>query len=154
MKDNLPARFRFPSFMPLLLSWLLCGCGSSLPLTEVDCSRFPDAANHSDSVPPEENVTIDSDVAEKMLLHKVYPKYPELAVRAGLEGKVMLKLWVGRSGVVRSATVVKSDAEIFSEPSLDAARKLVFSPATCNGTPISFWTTLPIRFKLVDYSGS
>ena len=128
---------------------VLSGC-SSLPRAEIDCSHFPGAAQRDEFTPPDESDTVDTKLAEKMMTRKAYPKYPELAMRAGLQGMVWVKLWIGQDGIVKRASVVKSDAEIFNEVSLEAALKLVFSPASCGGTPISVWATIPIRFKLID----
>ncbi|MBI5472428.1 MAG: energy transducer TonB [Ignavibacteriae bacterium] len=84
-----------------------------------------------------------------MILRKVLPKYPELAIRAGLEGTVWVKLWIGRDGIVKQALVVKSDAEIFDDASLDAARRLVFTAPLCMGKAVSVWATIPIKYKLL-----
>ena len=123
---------------------------SSLPRTEIDCSHFSGATLSNDITPPAESDTVDTKLAERMITRKAYPKYPERAMRAGLQGTVWVKLWIGRNGIVKNAYVVKSDAEIFNEASLEAARKLEFSPASCGGTPVSVWATIPIRFKLLD----
>jgi TonB family protein len=133
----------------ILAFTLYVGC-TSLPITEIDCSRFPQAVHRDGSTPPEESEMIDTDTAEKMLLHKEFPRYPELAKRAGLEGTVLIRLWIGKDGTVKQASMVKSDAEIFNGPSLEAAKKLTFKPAACNGTTVSIWATIPIRFKLVN----
>jgi protein TonB len=93
---------------------------------------------------------IDTDTAEKMLLHKEFPRYPELAKRAGLEGTVLIRLWIGKDGTVKQVSIVKSDAEIFNEPSLEAAKRLLFRAASCNGIAISVWATIPMRFRLVN----
>lgn len=118
--------------------------------TEIDCSSFPKAVERDELTPPAQNEKVDAETAEKMLLRKVYPKYPELALRAGLEGTVWVKLWIGQDGIVKQALIAKSDAEIFNEASLYAARRLLFKPASCKGKAITVWTNIPMRFKLRD----
>lgn len=76
------------------------------------------------------------------------PVYPEIAVRAGLEGTVYVKMWVGRDGSVKRADVVKSTSEFFNESALAAAHRWTFSPAIMNQTPVSVWVTVPFRFRL------
>lgn len=76
------------------------------------------------------------------------PVYPEIAVRAGLEGTVYVKMWVGRDGSVKRAEVVKSSSEFFNESALAAAHRWTFSPAIMNQTPVSVWVTVPFRFRL------
>lgn len=142
------------NFCKSLAAILACihyiGCSTSMLLNEIDCSRFPRSVHHGESTPPGENEMIDTDTAEKMLMHKEFPTYPELAKRAGLEGTVRIKLWIGKDGAVKQAFIVKSDAQIFNEPSLEAAKKLIFRPASCNGIAISVWATIPMRFRLVN----
>jgi protein TonB len=81
---------------------------------------------------------------------RVEPKYPELAMRAGLEGKVSVKIWVDKEGKVKQVVVLKSDAEIFNQPSIDAAMQFVFTPAYMNNGPVAVWVATQFRFKLTD----
>jgi protein TonB len=84
------------------------------------------------------------------IVKKVVPKYPDLAMRAGLEGTVWVKIWVDKEGKVRQVVVLKSDVEIFNEPSIEAAKQFVFTPAYMNNGPVAVWVTFPFRFKLMD----
>jgi len=81
---------------------------------------------------------------------RVEPKYPELAMRAGLEGKVSVKIWVDKEGKVKQVVVLKSDAEIFNQPSIDAAMQFVFTPAYMNNGPVAVWVATQFKFKLTD----
>jgi protein TonB len=100
-----------------------------------------------DDGPPADFVPYEK---EPMLVKKVDPKYPDLALRAGLEGKVIVKIWVDKEGKVRDVVILKSDAEIFNEPSIDAAKQFVFTPAYMNNGPVAVWVSFPFRFKLTD----
>jgi protein TonB len=79
---------------------------------------------------------------------RVTPVYPPLALRAGLEGKVLVNMWVDRTGKVRKTVVVKTDHEMFNDAALEAARRFVFTPATMNGNPVSVWVVVPFRFTI------
>jgi protein TonB len=81
-------------------------------------------------------------------IKQVTPKYPDLATRAGLEGTVWVKIWVDKEGKARKAVVLKSDAEIFNQPAVDAAMQWVFTPAMMKNGPVSVWVSIPFRFKL------
>jgi protein TonB len=83
-----------------------------------------------------------------VVIRRTEPVYPELAVKAGLTGKVWLKMLVDREGKVRKVLVVKSDADIFSEAATDAARQWLFVPAVMNGGPVSVWVTVPFTFTM------
>lgn len=107
----------------------------------------------------EQDITIDDDAPpadfvpvekEPVVVKKVEPKYPELAMRAGLEGKVWVKIWVDKEGKAKKAVVLKSDAEIFNEPAVEAAMQFVFTPAYMNNGPVAVWVSVPFKFRLAE----
>lgn len=100
-----------------------------------------------DDGPPPDFVAVEK---EPVVVKRVEPKYPELAMRAGLEGRVWVKIWVDKEGKPKQVLVVKSDAEIFNEPAVEAAKQFVFTPAYMNQGPVSVWVSVPFRFKLAD----
>ena len=81
-------------------------------------------------------------------LTTVAPEYPEIARRAGIEGTVWVKIWVTKEGKVKTAQVVKSDAEIFNQAAIDAAMQWRFTPAVMNNGPVAVWVSIPFKFKL------
>jgi protein TonB len=85
---------------------------------------------------------------EPTVIKRIEPKYPELALRAGLEGNVFVKVWVDKEGKVRKALIQKSDAPIFEEPAKEAAMQWVFTPALMQKGPVSVWVSIPFRFRL------
>lgn len=97
--------------------------------------------------PPADFVPVEK---EPVVVKKVEPKYPELAMRAGLEGKVWVKIWVDKEGKPKQVIVLKSDAEIFNEPSIEAAKQFVFTPAYMNNGPVAVWVSVPFKFKLSE----
>jgi protein TonB len=78
----------------------------------------------------------------------VQPEYPDMARRTGMEGTVQVKCWVDKEGKVKKVVLLKSDADIFTQPAIDAAYQWVFTPAIMNNGPVSVWTSIPFRFKL------
>ncbi len=76
------------------------------------------------------------------------PVYPEIARRAGVEGTVWVKIWVDKEGKPKKAEILKSDAELFNQPAIDAAMQWVFTPAIMNNGPVAVWVSIPFRFKL------
>ena len=85
---------------------------------------------------------------EPTVVHKIDPKYPEIALRAGLEGNVFVKVWVDKEGKVRKVVVLKSDAEIFNDAACEAAKQWIFTPAVMQKGPVSVWVSIPFRFRL------
>ncbi|MGD1006390.1 MAG: energy transducer TonB [Ignavibacteriaceae bacterium] len=76
------------------------------------------------------------------------PIYPDLAKRAGVEGTVYVKILVNKEGKPTKAVVIKSDSEVFNQPSIDAALKFVFTPAIQHKSPVMVWVVIPFKFKL------
>ena len=82
-------------------------------------------------------------------IREVYPKYPEVARRAGLEGTVFVQFVVGRDGTVKQVSVVRGP-QMFRQPAVDAVMLFLFKPALQNDKPVQVRMTRPIRFRLGD----
>jgi len=85
---------------------------------------------------------------EPVCIKKVEPVYPEIAQKAGLEGKVIAYLWVDKQGKVRDVKIVKSDSEIFNQTVIEAAKQYMFTPAMMKNGPVSVWISVPFSFEL------
>lgn len=83
-----------------------------------------------------------------VVVRSVVPKYPVLALRAGLEGTVWLKIWVDKEGKAREVRLIKSDNDIFNDEAIGAAKQFLFTPAVMNRGAVSVWVAIPFRFKL------
>ena len=75
-------------------------------------------------------------------------EYPEIAKRAGLEGKVYVRAYVDETGNVIKAEVVKGLGGGCDEAALDAISKTKFNPGKQRGKPIKVQVTIPIIFRL------
>jgi len=75
-------------------------------------------------------------------------KYPEEARKACIEGKVMLRILVGKNGYPEKITVVSSDNKILNQSAINAFKKVKFVPAKLSNKPVKTWVTLPVSFKL------
>ena len=76
------------------------------------------------------------------------PVYPEEARRGGIEGTVWAKIWVDEEGNARNAVILKSDAEILNQATIDAAMNWKFKPAIMKGKPVAVWVSIPFKFKM------
>ncbi len=111
----------------------------------------PTTFNEAELPPPPEEDTVYSFAMVQQkpkLIKRVLPEYPELARKAGLEGKVIVEYIVGKDGHVKSARVLKSDNEIFNQAALNAVKQYVFKPAMQNDRPVSVRVIQPIVFAL------
>jgi protein TonB len=74
--------------------------------------------------------------------------YPEIAKRAGVEGKVYVLAFVDESGNVTGAKIIKGIGAGCDEAALDAVRQTKFNPGKQRGTPVKVQVSIPIVFKL------
>lgn len=84
---------------------------------------------------------------EPQIVKRVEPAYPDSVLGSGLEGRVIVKMWVDTVGKVERAVVLKSDAEVFNEPAIKAAKQFVFTPAYMKDRPVAVWVSYPFRFQ-------
>ncbi len=74
--------------------------------------------------------------------------YPEIAKRAGVEGKVYVLAFVDESGSVTKAQIIKGIGAGCDEAALDAVKKTKFTPGKQRGKPVKVQVSIPILFKL------
>ena len=87
-------------------------------------------------------------VEDKPILKKgVKVVYPEIARKAGLQGKVFVRFQVSRDGRVKQVQILKGE-EIFRQAAIDAVMQFVFQPAMQNDKPVSVWMSQAITFSL------
>jgi periplasmic protein TonB len=75
-------------------------------------------------------------------------EYPEMAKRAGIEGKVTIRALIGRDGQVWKMEILKSSNSIFEKPATKTIQKLHYLPALKNGEPVQAWIEQEIIYKL------
>jgi protein TonB len=76
------------------------------------------------------------------------PVYPEQARNDGIEGTVWVKIWVDEHGNARKAVILRTDAEVLNQATIDASMKWKFKPAMMDGKPVAVWVTIPFKFKM------
>jgi protein TonB len=74
--------------------------------------------------------------------------YPEIAIRAGVEGTVYVMVFVDENGNVERAEVVKGIGSGCDEAAVSAIMQAKFIPGKQNGKPVKVRVMIPIRFKL------
>ena len=97
--------------------------------------------------PPADFVDVDK---EPVVVKKVEPEYPALAMRAGMEGKVWVKVWVDKQGKAHDVVLLKSDADVFNGAAIKAAKQFLFEPAQIKGKPVDVWVSIPFKFRLAE----
>jgi len=74
--------------------------------------------------------------------------YPEIAKRAGVEGKVYILAFVDESGNVTKANILKGIGAGCDEAALNAVLKTKFKPGKQRGKPVNVQVSIPVIFKL------
>jgi TonB family protein len=92
----------------------------------------------------------DPGVTAPKWLSPAKPRYTEKALRAKIQGEVVMDCLVETDGTVGEVRVVKSLDTVYGldDAAVEAARMYVFAPATRNGKPIPVVVTLSIHFTL------
>ena len=78
--------------------------------------------------------------------------YPEIAKRAGIEGRVFISIKINEKGDVADIKVLKGIGSGCDEAAVNAIKKLKFTPAMNNGIPVKVMIAIPIVFKLTKGS--
>ena len=95
-------------------------------------------------VPP---VRVGSGIRAPQKIRHVAPIYPELAIRAHVDGVVILEALIAEDGSVREVKVLRSKA-LLDEAAMEAVRQWRFTPTLLNGTPVAVIMTVTVTFNL------
>lgn len=78
-------------------------------------------------------------------IRHVDPVYPELAIRAGVTGTVILECVIDRDGRVDRVAVLRGHP-LLDAAAVDAVRQWTYRPTLLNGVPVEVVMTVTVRF--------
>lgn len=82
-------------------------------------------------------------------LTPIRPKYPEIAQEAGIEGTVIVQVFVDKKGRVKETHILKGIPNTgLDEAAIKAIRKTRFKPAKQRERAVGVWISIPVNFKL------
>jgi protein TonB len=82
-------------------------------------------------------------------IHRVAPVYPDLARQAGVEGVVLVRVFINESGRVIDAQHAGGEANpLLVQAAIEAAKKWLFTPAKQRDMPVKVWYAIPIAFSI------
>lgn len=127
-----------------------------LKQSKIDDSQSPPPA------PVEQEILQNIDEEMKFVAYDIGPEpiggfraiqrnlhYPEIAQRAGIEGKVIVHVLIDENGKAVDTKVLRSLGENgCDEAAIAAVKKTKWRPALRDGNPVKVWVSLPIIFKL------
>jgi TonB family protein len=92
-------------------------------------------------------IRVGSNIQESKLVHKVAPEYPKLAMRARVQGKVILVVTVDEEGNVSDVQTV-SGHPLLNDAAVIAVRQWKYSPTYLNGEAVPVIATVTVIFRL------
>ncbi len=100
-------------------------------------------------VSPPLRVRVSEGVEEGLILNKVKPIYPPLARQARIQGTVILKVLINKSGDVENMQLF-SGHPLLAQAALDAVKRWKYKPYLLNGAPVEVETRVTVNFTLPE----
>ena len=97
---------------------------------------------------PRTPVRIGGQIKQPQLLKRVEPEYPPLAVKAHIQGIVILEATVSEDGAVAEVRLLRSANPLLDREAEIALRQWRYSPLDLNGTHVPFVLTVTLSFFL------
>jgi periplasmic protein TonB len=113
-----------------------------------DIGVGPDAPSSSIAPDASGPLPIGNGVKSPIVIRRVDPIYPPLAIRARMNGSVVLQCIIDKSGRIRDVRVVTSTFSAFEQPAIDAVQQWLFTPGTLKGQAVDTIFELTVRFQV------
>lgn len=115
-----------------------------------DVAAPPPPVEEEDEVPVEFFVAVEEMPEPIGGIAAIQQKiiYPEIAKRAGVQGRVYIKAFVDENGKVQKAEVIKGIGAGCDEAAIAAVMKTKFKPGKQRGKPVKVQVSIPVLFKL------
>ena len=82
-------------------------------------------------------------------LSSIRPVYPEIAQEAGIEGTVVVQVFVDKKGRVKDTLILKGIPNTgLDEAAVTAIKKTRFRPAKQRERAVGVWISIPVNFRL------
>lgn len=93
---------------------------------------------------------VSSGVVQGFLIEQPPPTYPPLALRARIQGTVVLEAVISKEGRIRpeSIRVIDAGHTLLVEPAVRAVRRWRYRPYVLNDEPVEVVTTIAVTYRL------
>ena len=98
---------------------------------------------------PRGPVRIGGQIQQPALVRRVEATYPDLAMKAHVQGTVILEAIVDENGEVQNLKVLRS-IPLLDKAAIEAVRQWRYSPVILNGTRVPFILTVVMSFSIPD----
>ena len=97
--------------------------------------------------PPRGPVRIGGQIQQPTLIKRVEAVYPDLAMKANIQGTVILEAIVDEKGEVQNVKVLRS-IPLLDRAAITAVQQWRYSPVILNGQPVPFILTVVMSFSI------
>jgi TonB family protein len=96
-----------------------------------------------------DRVRVSREFAQGLVVKKIYPAYPPLARQARIQGTVVLRVEINKSGDVENVQLF-SGHPMLAPAAIEAVRQWKYKPYLLNGEPVNVETQVTVNFTLAD----
>ena len=101
------------------------------------------------TTPPPGPLRVGGEIKEPAKVRHVPPVYPDIAMRANVQGAVVLECTVSPQGRVAAVTVLRG-IPLLNDAAVAAVKQWVYTPTLRDGVPVPLSLTVTVRFGLSD----
>jgi len=99
---------------------------------------------------PDVPLPVGGDVKAPVVLRRVQPFYPKLALTARMNGSVIVECIIDKTGRVRDERVLRSTSTLFDQSALDAVQQWQFAPGSLHGKAVDTIFDLTVTFRVTS----
>ena len=99
-------------------------------------------------VDSEEPQVVTVNMVEPVLIRRIEPEYPRIALMGHIQGIVILQAVITRSGSVEEVKTMRADYPVLEKAAKDAVLQWKYKPATLRGQPVKVYFTVTVTFHL------
>jgi len=96
---------------------------------------------------PVKRIRVSQGVTQGMVLHKVEPAYPKIALSARVTGVVLLKAVISKDGEIKELQVV-SGHPMLVPAAIEAVKQWRYRPYLLSGEPVEVETNITVTFQI------
>jgi protein TonB len=97
---------------------------------------------------PDVPLPVGGDVKAPVVIRRVQPIYPKLALTARMNGTVIVECIIDKTGRVREAHVVRSTSTLFDQTAVEAVQQWQFAPGSLHGQAVDTIFDLTVTFRV------
>jgi protein TonB len=98
---------------------------------------------------PPKRIRVSQGVTKGLLIQKIEPKYPLLAMQARIQGQVFLMAIIGKDGDIKQLSLV-SGHPVLVPAAIEAVRQWRYRPFLLNGEPVEVETSVTVTFRFSE----